>query len=60
MINGTVRLLLLKGLCFCPLGTSGQLSGSEHEDSLAMFSHQKLLRIDYEFVFFTGSLYIIM
>lgn len=36
MINGTVRLLLLKGLCFCPLGTPGQLSGSEHEDSLAI------------------------
>ena len=36
MINGTVRLLLLKGLCFCPLGTPGQLSGSEHKDSLAI------------------------
>lgn len=36
MINGTVRLLLLKGLCFCPLGAPGQLSGSEHKDSLAI------------------------
>lgn len=43
MINGTVRLLLLKGLCFCPPGTPGQLSRSEHESLAICFLTQNFL-----------------